>query len=176
MSPVGTHPTPPFASLAAKCDEHLQREIECLDRVNTALSRIREALVAVSSQELSTALDEQHEAAIAMAHVQLDRKSLRQEIARELSTNIDDATIGRFSSTLDAPWRERLDNARAKLRDLVLHSRRLAEGNALLTSHWSRIIDRMVEQLTGQPIPIERYSARGHKEGPGPSSVFQARY
>jgi hypothetical protein len=162
--------------LAAKCDQHLQREIECLERVNAALSRIREALVAVNSQELSTALDEQHEAAVAMAHVQLDRKTLRQEIAQELSTNTEEATIGRFSSTLDTPWRERLDDARAKLRELVLLSRRLAEGNALLTSHWSRIIDRVVEQLTGRPVPTERYSARGQKEGPGPTSVFQARY
>lgn len=161
--------------LANLCLDHLRCEIQCMARINESLLLVREALVAIDASALANALETQRQAAIDLARLRGDRLQLRAGIASGLELRNDTATVRGLAERLQPPWNRLLHAAREELRGLVIRSRRLAEGNALLTHNWSRVINRVLEQITGQPTPAERYSAQGTKDSPPPASIIQAR-
>ena len=164
----------PSGDLAEACFRHLQEEEIALNHVLGLLRENRRAMLDRSTDKLlETArhLQSHHESA---AIIQRRRHRLRNQMASQLGISAEHVTISQYLQFCDSELKGRMRDLQQRLQDTAKSLDTLVQGNAILATQFSKLIDHTMRLLTGDSV-TPRYGASGQLDRSQEMSVFETR-
>jgi flagellar biosynthesis/type III secretory pathway chaperone len=151
----------PHESIVRECHHLLADELDQVQHVHGEIRALREAILRSDPATLALRIEQQAALLGSLDRFGRRRLELREQIAREFNTDVEEATLGRLLSSLAAPTRDPLANQCRQVEAAVRSLEADLLATVVLIRNKMEVFDRLLQMLTGQSEPVQRYLPGG---------------